>query len=389
MDHDERARALHEALRGKISITPKRTIESRDDLSLVYTPGVGCISRDIAKDVTLANVYTTKGSMVAIVSDGSAVLGLGDIGPTAALPVMEGKSVLFKRFADVDAVPLCLDVHTADQLIAHIRALEPTFGGINLEDIKAPICFEVERALQDIGIPVFHDDQHGTAIVAYAGLLNALKVMNRLDQPQRIVINGAGAAGHAIATMIAEHAGKDADAIRVENIIVCDSRGALYKGRESMTVYKNELAEITNIDTISGSLGEVIRDATIFIGVSVGGMLTTDMVQTMSSEPIIFALANPDPEIMPDEAHAGGAGIVATGRSDFPNQVNNVVAFPGIFKAAFTYGYKQITDDMKYCAALGLARLIDEPTPTNILPDIFEHDTAAAIVDALDPKSLH
>lgn len=385
MDIFDTARALHKKLQGKIETALKEPVLGKEELSLLYTPGVAAISRDIAENPELAYEYTIKQNTVAVVSDGSAVLGLGDIGPLGALPVMEGKALLFKQFAGVNAVPICLDVHTADELVAHVRALAPAFGGINLEDIKAPICFEVEERLQDIGIPVFHDDQHGTAIVVYAGILNALKAMDRTGKPQKVVINGAGSAGVAIAKMLALHASRDGDHIAISDVVACDTKGIIVSSRTDLNESKQRMLEFTNREQIEGTLVDALRGADIFIGVSAGNVLDADMVASMAPQPIIFALANPDPEILPDVAIAAGAGVVATGRSDFPNQVNNVLVFPGIFKAALHHRFPRITNDMKYQTAVAIARLVEHPTPEYILPSVFDAQVADVIDVALAP----
>lgn len=362
MSREEQARALHEKFHGKIATALKVPIENREDLALVYTPGVGHISELIAQDVSLANTYTNIGNTVAIVSDGSAVLGLGNIGAKAAMPVMEGKAALFKHFADIDAVPIVLSTQNPDEIIAAVRAIAPSFGGINLEDIAAPGCFVVEAALQDLAIPVFHDDQHGTATVVLAGLLNACKLREIDTATARIVINGAGAAGLAIFDLLWE-AGMRA-------ITVVDSKGTLCSARTDLNEYKRTVAEKTNPTTTT--LAEALVGAEVFIGVSKAGVLSKDLIMTMAQRPIIFAMANPVPEIMPDEAHAAGAYIVATGRSDFPNQINNALVFPGLFRGALDTGTTVITVAHMISAAHAIAGLVETPTPVYIIPDIFD-----------------
>ncbi|MBI4310562.1 MAG: NADP-dependent malic enzyme, partial [Chloroflexi bacterium] len=326
MDYGQRSVELHRRTAGKIAVVSKVPLESTDDLALAYTPGVGQVSLEIAADKGLVNELTARGNLVAVVSDGSAVLGLGNIGPEAALAVMEGKAVLFKELGGVDAFPICLATHDADEIVGIVRALVPTFGGINLEDIAAPQCFEIEERLQDIGIPVFHDDQHGTAIVTLAALTNALKVTGRRLADLKIVFAGAGAAGIATCKLL-HQAGAC-------NLILVDTKGAIHKGRKDLTPIKAEMAELTNPEGEAGKLQTVLRGADVYIGESTAGLLLEHDIRTMNRDPIVFAMANPVPEIMPEEAHRGGAAVVGTGRSDFPNQINNVLAFPGVFRGA-------------------------------------------------------
>jgi len=333
-DAYERSLAMHRRLHGKLAVASKVPIESADDLSLAYTPGVARPCEEIARDPRLARELTIKGNTVAVVTDGSAVLGLGNIGPLAALPVMEGKALLFKRYADIDAFPICLDTQDPDEIVATVRHIAPGFGGINLEDIAAPRCFEVEDRLQDLGIPVYHDDQHGTAVVLLAAVINAVKVTDRTMDSVRVVISGAGAAGTAIAKLLRCIDFDPSECTSVADVIVCDRRGAIHVGREDLSPQKRELAGWTNRARVSGSVHDVLEGADVFIGVSVGGLLQADDVRRMAANPILLAMANPTPEILPDEAAAGGAAVIGTGRSDFPNQVNNVLAFPGIFRGA-------------------------------------------------------
>jgi malate dehydrogenase (oxaloacetate-decarboxylating) len=356
----------HKQLRGKLSVNAKAPVTSREDLSVYYTPGVGAVSSYVEQNPDQAREVTGLNNSIAIVSDGSAVLGLGNIGPKAALPVMEGKAMLFKEFAGIDGYPIVLDVHTADEIVAAVKAIAPSFGGINLEDIAAPICFEVEERLkQELDIPVMHDDQHGTAVVVLAGLINALKVTNRQKiDDLRIVIVGAGAAGIAIAKLLNKYGS--------QQILMIDSVGIISSKRDDLNSTKQGLLEFTNPGDESGSLEDAIVGADVFVGVSKAGLLSREMVESMNTDPIIFAMANPDPEILPDEAHAAGAAVVATGRSDFPNQVNNALAFPGIFRGALDNQVRNITDDHKVAAAESIARLIENPTAEQIIPDVFD-----------------
>jgi malate dehydrogenase (oxaloacetate-decarboxylating) len=359
---------------GKIEVVPTKALRDRADLSLLYTPGVADVCRAIAADPSLATRYTARGNTVAVVTDGSAVLGLGDIGPLAALPVMEGKAVLFKHFAGVDAVPVCLETGTVEELVEAIVRLAPSFGGINLEDISAPRCFEIERALRErLNIPVFHDDQHGTAIVVLAALINAAQVVGKDLSTLQVVVQGAGAAGVAVATILVR-AG-------IADVVVCDSRGIISPLRTDLVEHKHRLAATTNPRGLSGSLRAALVDADVFIGVSGGNVAEAD-VAAMASRAIIFALANPDPEIHPLVAGRYGE-VVATGRSDFPNQINNVLAFPGLFRGAFDSGAPQITEAMKLAAARAIASLVAEPTALEIVPSVFDQRVAPAVAAAV------
>jgi malate dehydrogenase (oxaloacetate-decarboxylating) len=381
MNYSERSLIIHEQLRGKIGVSGKMRIENLDDLSIAYTPGVAAPCLAIAKDKALARKLTIKHNSVAVVSDGSAVLGLGNIGPEAAIPVMEGKALLFKQLADIDAWPVCLDTQNTDEIVETVRRIAPVFGGINLEDIAAPRCFEVERRLQDLGIPVFHDDQHGTAIVLLAGLLNACRVTGRDMRDLRVVINGAGAAGNAITNILRDEG--PGDQVMVKDIIVCDSKGAIHSGRSDLNQEKLDLLRYTNFENKSGSIQDVIVGADVFIGVSKGDLLGAADISRMAKDCMIFALANPTPEIMPEEAKKGGAAIIATGRSDFPNQVNNALAFPGIFRGALDAGAPQITDEMKLAAAFALAEMVKTPGPETILPRVLDLAVSATVAKAV------
>lgn len=362
----------HKRLRGKITLGLKDEPDSKEKLSLYYTPGVAAVSRHLHAHPEETPDYTWTNNAVAVVSDGSAVLGLGDIGPYGAFPVMEGKAMLFKHFGGVDAVPIVLDVHDSEAIIAAVKAIAPSFGGINLEDIAAPQCFEIERRLkQELPIPVMHDDQHGTAIVVLAGLINAMKVTGRNMKDCKVVLVGAGAAGMAIARLLHDYA--------QPNIIAVDSTCAIHKGRKNLNQEKRRLLELTNPFNEQGSLAEVIKDADIFVGVSQPGLLTAAMVGSMNKDPVIFAMANPEPEIYPDEAKAAGAAVVATGRSDFPNQVNNALAFPGIFRGALDNRVRDITDEHKMKAAEVIAGLVAKPTPDEIIPGIRTEGLVAAV----------
>jgi malate dehydrogenase (oxaloacetate-decarboxylating) len=370
MNVNEEALRRHGELRGKIKVELKDPDFSFDKLKLDYTPGVGAVSDYVAKHPEEARDYTWLGNSVAVVSDGSAVLGLGNIGPLGALPVMEGKALLFRQFGGIDAVPIVLDVHSTDEIVAAVKAIAPSFGGINLEDIAAPICFEVEERLaEDLPIPVMHDDQHGTATVVLAGLINACKVTGRKLSDCKIVIVGAGAAGVAIAKLLEKYAHPHTDAV--------DSKGIISHQRTDLNDAKRRLLEFTNDDEIDGTMAEAIKNADVFIGVSQPGLLTANMIKSMATDPIIFAMANPVPEIMPDEAKAAGAAVVATGRSDFPNQVNNALVFPGIFRGALDNRVRQITDEHKIAAAEAVAGFVAEPSADEIIPKI----TAPGLAD--------
>ena len=368
-NYSEKSIYLHQKYRGKMEIISKFPLESREDLSIAYTPGVAAVCEEIAVDAEAAYRLTMKGNSVAIVSDGSAVLGLGNIGPEAALPVMEGKAILFKAFGNIDGIPLVLNAFDSAEIVAVVKALAPTFGGINLEDIAAPKCFEVEQQLQDLGIPVFHDDQHGTAVVLAAALMNACKVEGRKMQDLRVVINGAGAAGIAIARLLGCAHDGTGGCVPIRNLYVCDSKGIISRDRLDLNFYKRDLLRFTNPDNRTGSLRHALRGADVFIGVSVGDLLEAKDIGLMAERPIVFALANPVPEIMPDIAHRAGAAIVGTGRSDFPNQINNVLAFPGIFRGALDVRATRITDTMKIAASRALANTVLEPASDRILPD--------------------
>lgn len=385
MDYSEESLKMHYELKGKLEIIPRTPVDNKEALSLAYTPGVARPCLEIQKDINKSYELTRRWNTVAVITDGTAVLGLGDIGPEAGMPVMEGKCVLFKTFGDVDAIPLCIKSKDVDEIVNTIALLEGSFGGVNLEDISAPRCFEIEQKLKDrCHIPIFHDDQHGTAVVTLAGLINALKLVGKRMEDIRIVTSGAGSAGIAIIKLLM--------GMGLKNVIMTDRKGAIYEGREGLNPVKQEIASITNPDRISGTLADVIKDADVFIGVSAPGTLTKEMVQTMAKDPIIFACANPTPEIFPDEAKAGGAAIVSTGRSDFPNQVNNVLAFPGIFRGALDVRASEINLEMKIAAAKALANLVtdDELNAENILPAAFDmrvKDTVASAVAEAARKS--
>jgi malate dehydrogenase (oxaloacetate-decarboxylating) len=382
-DYFERSLIIHEQLHGKLGIQSRVPILSREDLAIAYTPGVARPCEVISKDPSRTRDLTIKRNTVAVVSDGSAVLGLGNIGPNAAIPVMEGKAILFKEFAGIDAWPICVDTQDPEEIIETVRRIAPVFGGINLEDISAPRCFEIEQRLQDLGIPVFHDDQHGTAIVLLAGLINAAKVVGRELADLRIVINGAGAAGTAIARLL-RCVGHDPHVcVPVKDVIVCDSRGAIHRDRDHLSNYKRELLSYTNRSSRAGSLFDVLPGADVFIGVSKGDLLSAEHIKTMAKDAIVLAMANPIPEIMPEQAHAGGAAVVGTGRSDFPNQVNNVLVFPGIFRGALDCAAAQITEEMKVTTARALAACVDAPTADKILPDPLDRTVAPRIADAV------
>ncbi|WP_067842944.1 NAD(P)-dependent malic enzyme [Amphibacillus sediminis] len=374
-----KALKMHQDKHGKLSVQAKVSVANEEELSLAYSPGVAEPCLEIEKDKQNAYKYTMKSNMIGVVTDGSAVLGLGNIGAQAALPVMEGKAVLFKRFADVDAFPICLDTENVEQIIEAVKLMSPTFGGINLEDIAAPNCFIIEERLKrELDIPVFHDDQHGTAIVTLAGLVNALKLVDKDFASIKVVVNGAGAAGIAIVKLLAQFG--------VEDMILCDSKGAIYQGRsEGMNKMKEEIASMTNKTKQGGSLREVIRAADVFIGVSLGGLVDQDMIRSMNRDPIVFAMANPTPEILPEEAIKAGARVVGTGRSDYPNQVNNVLAFPGIFKGALRVRASDINEAMKVAAVKALASLIkeDELNSQYVIPNPFDQRVADVVSAAV------
>ena len=378
MNVKEKALLAHEQWKGKLDIRTKCPITNAEELSIAYTPGVAEPCLKIRDDVNLSYKYTGRGNLVAVVTDGTAVLGLGDIGPEAGMPVMEGKCALFKAFGGVDAVPLCIRSKDVDEIVNTVALLAGSFGGINLEDISAPRCFEIERKLkQRCDIPIFHDDQHGTAVITLAGLLNALKVVGKKLEDIQVVTSGAGAAGTAIIRLLIS--------LGLKKVIMCDSKGAIYEGREGLNAEKADIARLTNREKKQGALKDVIVGADVFIGVSAPGALTKEMVQTMAKDPIIFACANPTPEIFPDEAKAGGAAVVATGRSDFPNQVNNVLAFPGIFRGALDVLASDINDEMKIAAAYALADLVteEELCADYVLPAAFDPRVGPAVAKAV------
>ena len=374
----EKAIRLHKEWKGKISTEPKCEVKTREDLALAYTPGVAEPCKVIHEDVKEAYTYTLKQNTIAVVSDGSAVLGLGNIGPEAAMPVMEGKCALFKAFGGVNAFPICLNTQDTDEIVEAVKRLEPTFGGINLEDISAPRCFEIERRLKEtMNIPVFHDDQHGTAIIVLAGTINALKLTGKKKEDCRVVVNGSGAAGIAIAKLMLLYG--------FRHLILCDSKGIVSKDRTGLNWIKKEMLEVTNEDNKSGTLADALVGADIFIGVSAPGIVTEEMVRSMNKDAVIFAMANPVPEIMPDLAKKAGARVIGTGRSDFPNQVNNVLVFPGIFKGALEGKARQITEDMKLTAARALASLVsdEELSEDFILPEAFDPRVADVVSEAV------
>lgn len=378
MSIDEKAVFLHKQWNGKIKTCAKAPVKSREDLAIAYTPGVAAPCRIIAEDKEAVYTYTLKANTVAVVSDGSAVLGLGNIGPEAAMPVMEGKCVLFKEFGDINAFPICLSTQDPDEIVAAVKAIAPTFGGINLEDISAPRCFEIEERLKkELNIPVFHDDQHGTAIVVLAGIINGLKVVGKDKEDCQVVVNGAGSAGIAITKLLLRYGFK--------HVTMCDREGIIGKDYPNLNWMQKEMTEVTNLENKKGSLADALVGTDIFVGVSAPNIVSAEMVASMNRDAIIFAMANPTPEIMPDVAKAAGAKVVGTGRSDFPNQVNNVVAFPGIFKGALEGRATQITEDMKLAAANALANLVD-PDQLNedfILPEAFDPRVAQVVSQAV------
>ena len=385
MDLKEETLALHRKKKGKIAIKSKVSVRTRHDLSLAYTPGVAAISEAIAANKSSVYEYTIKSNAVAVVSDGSAVLGLGNIGPEAALPVMEGKCVLFKELGGVDAFPICLATQDTQEIIKTIKHIAPVFAGINLEDIAAPRCFEIEEALQSLGIPVFHDDQHGTAVVIHAALTNAAKVVGKKIEDLTVVVNGAGAAGITIANLLTCFEVNPNVCTSVKDVIVCDSKGIIHGDVDN--IYKKRLAEITNKRGVRGTLADALEGADVFIGVSRPGTLTGGMIKKMAPGPIIFAMANPTPEIMPDEAKAAGASIVGTGRSDFPNQINNALVFPGIFRGALDAKAIRITKEMQLAAARALASSV-EPTSERILPEVFDKSVSKRIATAVKKEAI-
>ena len=383
MDKKEFALAKHREWGGKIEVVSRAPITNRAELAVAYTPGVAEPCLEISKDVDLSYVYTRRANLVAVVTDGTAVLGLGDIGPEAGMPVMEGKCALFKTFGGVDAFPLCVRSKEVDDIVKTVALVAGSFGGINLEDISAPRCFEIEKRLKEVcDIPVFHDDQHGTAVVTMAAMLNALKLVGKKLSDISVVVNGSGAAGIAITKLLMSKG--------LKNVVLCDRKGAIYKGREGLNDIKKEMAEISNLEMKKGSLADVVKGADVFIGVSAPGSLTQDMVKSMAKDAIIFAMANPVPEIMPDEALAAGAKIVGTGRSDFPNQINNVLAFPGIFRGALDVRASDINDEMKIAAAEAIAAVIpdDKLSADNIIPDSFDPHVRDAVANAVKEAAI-
>ena len=379
MDYAKESLRLHKEWKGKLEVVTRVPVANKDDLSLAYTPGVAQPCLEIQKNIDASYELTRRWNMCLVVTDGSAVLGLGDIGPEAGMPVMEGKCVLFKAFGDVDAFPLCIKSHDVDEIVNTIYLISGSFGGVNLEDISAPRCFEIEKKLKEkCDIPIFHDDQHGTAIITLAGLTNALKVVGKKKEEVHVVMNGAGAAAISIARLLLK-AG-------IKNITLCDRKGAIYEGRlEGMNPVKDEMSKVTNLEHKAGSLADMLKGADVFIGVSAPGAVTVDMVKTMAKDAIIFACANPTPEIFPDDAKAGGAKVIATGRSDYPNQINNVLAFPGVFRGAFDVRAKDINDEMKIAAAEALAGLItdEELSPDYIIPKAFDKRVGPAVAEAV------
>lgn len=378
MTNAEKALKMHEEWNGKLEITAKSTVNNAEDLAIAYTPGVAEPCKVIAQDAEAAYKYTMKANTVAVVSDGSAVLGLGNIGPYAAMPVMEGKAVLFKEFGGVNAIPICLDTQDTEEIIKAVTYLAPGFGGINLEDISAPRCFEIEERLKaTLNIPVFHDDQHGTAIVVLAGVINALKVVGKKKEDCRVVVNGAGSAGVAITKLLLTYG--------FPNIVMCDKVGIVSKNTPGLNWMQEKMAQVTNLDNMTGSLADAMKGADIFVGVSAPNIVTPEMVASMNKDAILFAMANPVPEIMPDVAKAAGAKVVGTGRSDFPNQVNNVVAFPGIFKGALEGRATQITEEMKLAAANAIASLVpdEELNENHIMPEAFNPKVAEVVANAV------
>lgn len=374
----ELAMQKHEEWQGKIEIKVRAEVKNKDDLSIAYTPGVAEPCLAIQKDVDLSYKYTRRANMVAVITDGTAVLGLGDIGPEAGMPVMEGKCVLFKEFGDVDAFPLCVRSKNVDEIVQTVKLLAGSFGGVNLEDISAPRCFEIERRLkEECDIPIFHDDQHGTAVVTLAAMLNALRLIGKKIEDIEAVVNGSGAAGIAITKLLMK--------MGLKNVVLCDRSGAIYKGRDGLNDEKKAMAEITNVKMKKGGLADVMKDADVFIGVSAPGMVTSEMVKTMAKDPILFAMANPVPEIMPEEALAAGAAVVGTGRSDFANQINNVLAFPGIFRGALDVRASDINDEMKIAAAKAIASLIsnEELCADYVIPAPFDKRVAACVAKAV------
>ena len=383
MDYNSLSLKMHEEHKGKVEVVSKVAVKNRDDLSTAYTPGVAEPCRKIRDNKADVYKYTCKGNMVAVVSDGTAVLGLGDIGPEAAIPVMEGKSILFKEFGGVDAFPICLDTKDVDEIVETVKRIAPVFGGINLEDISAPRCFEIEKRLkEELDIPVFHDDQHGTAIVVSAGLINALKLVGKPFDEANVVINGAGSAGISICKLLLQ--------LGIGNVVLVDRQGALCPGQDWMNPAQAEMAEITNKDRQTGSLAEIMKGKDVFVGVSAPNIVTAEMVASMAADPIVFAMANPTPEIMPEEAAKGGVGVMATGRSDYPNQINNVLVFPGIFRGALDAKATGITEEMKMAAAKAIASIVtdDELKEDYIIPGAFDERVAKVVAKAVADEAI-
>lgn len=383
MDYNSLSLKMHEEHKGKVEVVSKVAVKNRDDLSTAYTPGVAEPCRKIRDNKADVYKYTCKGNMVAVVSDGTAVLGLGDIGPEAAIPVMEGKSILFKEFGGVDAFPICLDTKDVDEIVETVKRIAPVFGGINLEDISAPRCFEIEKRLkEELDIPVFHDDQHGTAIVVSAGLINALKLVGKPFDEANVVINGAGSAGISICKLLLQ--------LGIGNVVLVDRQGALCPGQDWMNPAQAEMAEITNKDRQTGSLAEIMKGKDVFVGVSAPNIVTAEMVASMAADPIVFAMANPTPEIMPEEAAKGGVRVMATGRSDYPNQINNVLVFPGIFRGALDAKATGITEDMKMAAAKAIASIVtdDELKEDYIIPGAFDERVAKVVAKAVADEAI-
>ena len=383
MDYNSLSLKMHEEHKGKVEVVSKVAVKNRDDLSTAYTPGVAEPCRKIRDNKADVYKYTCKGNMVAVVSDGTAVLGLGDIGPEAAIPVMEGKSILFKEFGGVDAFPICLDTKDVDEIVETVKRIAPVFGGINLEDISAPRCFEIEKRLkEELDIPVFHDDQHGTAIVVSAGLINALKLVGKPFDEANVVINGAGSAGISICKRLLQ--------LGIGNVVLVDRQGALCPGQDWMSPAQAEMAELTNTDRQTGSLAEIMKGKDVFVGVSAPNIVTAEMVASMAADPIVFAMANPTPEIMPEEAAKGGVRVMATGRSDYPNQINNVLVFPGIFRGALDAKATGITEEMKMAAAKAIASIVtdDELKEDYIIPGAFDERVAKVVAKAVADEAI-
>lgn len=384
MNYSELSLEMHEKNKGKIEINSKFKIDTKDDLSIAYTPGVAEPCRRIHENKEDVYKYTAKGNLIAVVTDGSAVLGLGDIGPEAGMPVMEGKAILFKEFGDVDAIPICLNTNDVDEIVETVKRIAPTFGGINLEDISAPRCFLIEKRLkEELDIPVFHDDQHGTAVVVSAGLINALKVVDKKIEEIKVVVNGSGAAGGAIVKMLL--------GLGVKNVKMCDRKGIIYKGSPTNNSVKEELANLTNKEDLRGGLKNAMVGADVFIGVSAGGVVSKEMVKSMNKDSIIFAMANPTPEIFPEDAKEAGAKIIGTGRSDYPNQINNVLAFPGIFRGTLDSRARDINNKMNIAAAYAIAKMVDEKdlSPEFIIPDALNKEISKQVAEAVRQEAIN